>query len=226
MKKVFSFLFTGMLFGSAVCTGSVRLTPKPHEQWWEHNLHGVMNNVFAQWLGDVDAPSRVRMRNYIKSRGYKSILDVPSGLCTEFFGYQKYNVDIAYYGVDITQKLVDRALGLGINVVRGSIEEIPFADSSIEVVYARHILEHLNYYELAVNDLIRVAEKEAIIIFFIKPHARPDSIRPTTDKGHLLYHNVYNRKKLESFVRANPKVASIAWEDITSSENALHIYLK
>lgn len=198
---------------------------KPHEQWWEMNLENRMNE-FAQWLGGENADSRVKMRQYVKQRGYKTFLDIPCGLCTEYFGYKKDNIEIDYYGVDITQKLVERGCGLGLNVIRGSIEEIPCYDLSIDVCYARHILEHLDYYKKAITELIRVAAKEVIVIFFIKPNDEPDKINSSMDSGALLYHNRYNKQKLSLYVMFHEKVENIQWEDINGQEVALHIYLK
>ena len=211
-----------------VCALTVRaneLNLKPHEQWWEKNVDAQLG-TFAQWLGDINADSRVKMRKYISSKGYKSILDIPCGLCTEFYGYERDGIAIDYYGVDITPKLVSRAKSLVLNVIRGSIEEIPFEDSSIDVCYARHILEHLDYYEKAVNDLIRVASKEVIVIFFIKPPIdKFDDIRPGMIDGALLYHNVYNRSKIEQFLNSNIKVIRTEWQDLNPNEVALHIYV-
>ena len=141
-----------------------------HEQWWQKNCVVEKKlEEFSSWLGDLNADSRVKMRNYIKNKGYKSVLDIPSGLCIDFYGFKKDKTNINYHGIDITPYLVKRAKKLGISVSQGTIENIQLDDSSFDVAYARHILEHLNHYQKAINELVRVAEKEVIIIFFIKP---------------------------------------------------------
>lgn len=197
---------------------------KEHEQWWELNVLNKLGK-FANWLGDTDADSRVKMRSYIKSQGYKSVLDVPCGLCTEYFGYIETGMDIDYCGLDITKALVERGKSLNVPVKQGSIENIPFPDNSFDVCYARHILEHLDYYEKAVEELIRVASKEVIVVFFIRPHDDADSIRPGMDSGALLYHNVYNRSKIRDFATNNKKCKNASWQDINKYEVALHIYV-
>lgn len=198
---------------------------KHHEQWWQNNIDTQIKTL-EKWLGDINAQSRVSMRKHIQEKGYKTILDIPAGLCTEYFGYKKNNIAIEYLGIDITPKLVDRGKELGVPIQQGSIEAIPLPDNRVDVAYARHIVEHLDYYEKAVDELIRVAHKEVIVIFFIKPSHKADNIRSSKRNGDVLYHNIYNKKTIEQFVCFHPKVRNIEWEDINIDEIVLHIYLK
>jgi ubiquinone/menaquinone biosynthesis C-methylase UbiE len=122
--------------------------------------------------------------------------------------------------------LVVRGLKLGFDIQQGSIECIPSVNESFDVAYARHILEHLNYYEKAVSELIRVARYETLIVFFIKPIAEEDRINSTMIDGALLYHNAYNKEKLERFVTSHQKVKEVSWEHVTDKEVLLHIYMK
>lgn len=200
--------------------------PKPHEQWWEQCLGSQVSMLtFSQWLGDINVQSRVAVREHVKNKKYKSILDIPSGLCLDFFGFKHNDVDIDYYGIDITPKLVDYAQAQGINVHCGSIEEISMQDASVDVCYARHILEHLDYYQKAISELIRVATKEVIIIFFIKPGEKPDKIHCNDCDGYLLYHNYYNQQQLEQYVQTFSQVDRFEWKEVSSNETILHIYL-
>lgn len=197
---------------------------KVHELWWTNNVDSQMN-IFQNWLGDEEAPSRIHARDYINKKGYKTILDIPCGLCTEYFGYKKDNINIAYCGMDITEKLILRAQSLGVPVLQGTIEKIPFPDSYFDICYARHILEHLSSYEQALSELIRTAQKEVLVIFFIVPHEGDNFINLTLCDGCYVYHNTYNKSQLESFVFTHPKVENICWEKIGSQEEMLHIYL-
>lgn len=196
-----------------------------HEVWWENNVLR-QENTFSEWLEDENAPSRFASRNHIIEHKYVSILDIPSGLCTEAAGYIKDKSAIKYTGIDITPMLVTRGLRLGFDVRQGSIECIPCSDSIFDIVYSRHILEHLNYYEKAVSELIRVAHYETLIVFFIKPTAEEDRISSTMIDGALLYHNTYNKEKLERFVKSHSKVKEVVWEHVTDKEVLLHIYMK
>lgn len=208
--------------------GEQAIQLKEHQQWWEHNFE-ARGNDFARWLGDVNADSRLGMRRHVKKMGYESLLDVPSGLCVDYYGLKSENLASIYQGLDITPKLVARALELGIHVKQGSIENIPWNDSSFDIVYARHILEHLDYYTVALKELIRVAKKEALIVFFIKPTDQPDKINSAKDGStqfDLLYHNHYNKAALERYISGFAKVNSLAWEHVNDQEVILHIYMK
>lgn len=75
--------------------------------------------------------------------------------------------------------------------------------------------------------MVRVAKKEAIVTFFIRP--TKDSkhhINTSYDNGHLLYHNEYSRKLIEKYVSSLEKVDHFTWEPINDKEEILHIYLK
>lgn len=196
------------------------------EQWWEKNLINVFSlESFKNWLGQENSESRIKCREHLKKMNYKNFLDVACGVCTEYFGFKKNEINIEYTGIDITPKLVKNANDLGINVKEGSIEAIPFADNSFEIVYARHILEHLDYYEKAIKELIRVAQKECFIVFFIPPSTQDDKIDLATHYNYLLYHNRYNREKIEKFVLSLNKTKNIQWNEL-EKESILHIYIK
>ncbi len=199
---------------------------KDYEIWWENCLENEISiDTFKNWLGDLNSPSRKAMRAHVKKMNYKSILDVPSGLAIDFFGLMEDNIPIQYQGLDITNKLVYLAKKNNIPVMLGDIKAIPFSDNSFDIAYARHILEHLESYEEALTELIRVGDKEALIVFFIKPR-EIEHIKSTYENGFKLFHNTYCKSELETFIQANPKVNSYEWENIDDQETLLHIYLK
>lgn len=204
---------------------------KAHETWWENFLtHKKAVDVFNFWLGDENAISRVTMRKYIREKGYKSMLDIPCGLCTELIALRKDRSDIEYLGIDITPRLVERNKSLGFNVTQGSIEQIPLPDNAVELCYARHILEHLSYYEKAIKELIRVASKEALIVFFFKPESGKENTTPKENMhgmiGSILYENEYDKDKIERFVLSQSKVRYFEWEELPNTRDVvLHIYV-
>lgn len=196
-----------------------------YEIWWEHCLeHTVPLSTFEDWLGDFHAPSRVAMRRHVEEMGYQSLLDVPSGLCADYFGFKNDQMQIAYQGLDITPKLVARAQAQNIPVVEGDIKSIPFPNNRFDICYARHILEHLASYEQAINELIRVAKKEVLVTFFIRPSEK-ELIHLFYYEDYLLYGNIYLKTGLEQFVLSNPKTTQIEWEEVDGREVILHIFL-
>ncbi len=189
------------------------------QTWWQKNLDSKIE-IFASWIGDYNSESKVLARNYISSKGYKSIVDCGCGLCTEYFGYKADNYVIDYVGVDATPKLVELAKSKGIDVRQGYIEKIPLPDNFAEVSYIRHIVEHLPSFEPAVKEAIRIASKEVIVIFFIKPD---DSTIINFDPSERLYHNKYSKSDIERSLNENPKVKSFNWIDINQNEILLSI---
>jgi len=150
------------------------------------------------------------------------MLDIPCGLCTEFLGIQHDNLSIAYTGIDISPVFIQLAIKKNIPALVGSIEAIPLADSSYDLCYSRHILEHLPDYKIAVKELIRVARCEIIIIFSIPLTHTSDSIH----HNNFFYLNNYNKKRLEEYICSFDCIKSIAWQKINISEIMLHIYLE
>lgn len=212
------FLLTIALIGNSYA--------QDHTLWWEKNVETQFIH-FATWLGDESASSRSYMRQYIKNMEYTSIADIGCGLCTDYFGLVDDNLKVSYIGFDITPKLVSRARKLGLNVKQGSIENIPLKNSAVDMAYARHILEHLPFYEKALTELIRISRKEVMIIFFIKPEdERADEINSAIIDECLLYHNHYNKKNIEKFLMQHYKVHRLWWENIADKECVLHIILR
>lgn len=196
-----------------------------YETWWEHSIdNGVSIQTFNEWLGGIKDPSRVAMRNHVKGKQYGSLLDVAAGLCIDYQGLLFDKIEISYTGVDITPKLVTRGKELGINIELGDIKALPFSDNLFDVVYARHILEHLASYEQAVEEMIRVAKKEVLVTFFIKPKEQYKGYSYISF-GHKVYGNTYSKSEIEDYLTAHESVAAFEWENVSKRDVILHIYL-
>lgn len=205
------------------------------EKWWPDHCVGkkMSADYFALWMGDEYAVSRMVMRQHVTQKKYESILDIPCGGCIDLKGFRQEGNFIRYHGIDITPKLIERAKSLNISSEVARIQDIPLADSSFDVTYSRHILEHLPHYEDAIKELVRVAKKEAIIIFFLRPTSSPENaIRVENIDGFPVYHNWYSKSKIETYLKSLPKISSFEWQEIDSQfsmdgkEAILHLYLK
>lgn len=221
--KLSIYLVIVFLCSSSIIQCNIKL--KPHERWWDANAETMMSQ-FEQWFGNCSSYSRILAREHIKNQQYKTVLDIPCSLGTDFFGFQQDGTAVAYLGIDISPKFVELAQAKHIPVLQGDIKDIPCGDSSFEVCYARHILEHMPSYQEALDELIRVARSEVLVVFFIRPHEYPDTFSVVLDRNSLLYHNCYNSIQLCEYVLTNPKVASLEWEDVDGKEIMLHIYLE
>lgn len=204
------------------------LLNKNNESWWDKNVDSRMGE-FKDWIGSQDFPSKVLSRKYVASQEYKSLLDCGCGLCSEYYGYENDGYRIQYIGLDFCAKLVKISTNKGIDVRLGSLEEIPMLDNSVEIAFARHVLEHMFGYEKALSEMIRVASKEALVVFFIPPvdmvPAASDYLKFDADEE--IWHNQYQKAVMEYFVLSNPKVDSISWEELPETkESILHIKIK
>lgn len=205
--------------------------------WWNQNIESKMND-FKSWIGDFNYPSKIYCRNYIAGKQYKSVIDCGCGLATDFFGFKNDKYKIDYVGLDSCKHLVELNRQYGITMIEAELENgLSIPSNSYDCVYCREVFEHLSHYKTALSEFIRIATKEIIVVFFIKPDEDEEKINYWQEED--LYHNKYNKKQLEEFILNDPKVDRLFWHEIddpksiSSSEEAiidkkyiLHIILK
>lgn len=196
--------------------------------WWNDNVEQRIDE-FVKWTGNYNKDTKNYCRNYISTKKYKNVIDCGCGLATEYYGFVNDNCNIQYTGLDSCSYLVKINIEHGINMIEADLEQdLPVIDSEFDCVYCQEVLEHLTDYENTVNNFIRIAKKEVIIIWFIKPWEKEDLIDYWDMEN--LYHNRYNIIKLEQFILSNNKVDSLFWKDFTQKEkekeSVLHIKLK
>lgn len=179
-------------------------------KWWRKTGKDKFEE-FNSWLGDVNVISRTTVRDHVMSQDHESLLDVACATAIDYQGYKDAEYGVKYYGLDLTKEFLDRAHDDVFKMV-GSIERIPIDDKLMrfDVVVARAILEHLDYYEVAVKECIRVAAKEFIVVFYKQPGEK-DIIRKCPE-GY--YDNTYSKKKFAAFVLSQKRVRSIEWVEV------------
>lgn len=201
------------------------MTTKIFEQtWWENNL--TNKNKFDEylgWLGDKNSESRIFICDNIKEMEIKSIADFGCGPCVEYLSLKNDGYEFDYMGIDSCTYLKEYNESRDIPFLNVPIEKTGLESSSFELAYSRHVLEHLPSYKEGLEEMIRVASKYAIHIFFIKPS---DEEKINYWEEENLYHNQYSKNDIETYLKANAKVESFEWLDITEKENALVITLK
>lgn len=163
--------------------------------WWDRNYK---LGQFRSWLTNEGSFSRSILTDLV--RGYDSVLDCACGTCLDYFEYKKKLIPVKYKGVDSCQGLVDEAKTFGIDCDLGSIEDLPYKDSSFDIVTARHILEHLDYYEKAISEMCRVAKYEVAIIFFLPPQ-EIEVLEKDANLNYEVNVNKYSKAKVEEFAR-------------------------
>jgi ubiquinone/menaquinone biosynthesis C-methylase UbiE len=194
------------------------------QTWWDNNLNNeYMFNVFLGWVGDSSAKSKVFFREFLKQHNFESIIDIGCGPATEFFGFKNDNINIEYTGVDSSAILVDKNLKQGIPMIKAEAHSIPVEDSSYEIAFSRHVLEHQPAFGPVLDEMIRIGKKLAAHTWFKKP-SNEEVI--SYDPAQQLYHNTYNKEDINKYILSNQKVKNFEWIEIDETECLLLVWLK
>src|SRR5688572_20018329 len=73
-------------------------------------------------------------------------------------------------GLDLSETMLGRArnrLGANVRLVRGSAEQLPFANGSFAVVLCTEVLEHTQHPDVVIRELMRVAAPDARVVVSI-----------------------------------------------------------
>jgi ubiquinone/menaquinone biosynthesis C-methylase UbiE len=199
------------------------------QTWWDDNLPDKFS-TFETWIGDKNAESKKYFREYVKNGEYKSLIDLGCGTATEFFAYKEEFPELEYLGVDSSKILYDKNVKLGVPMLHSPAEKTGLEDNHSEVVFARHVLEHQPLFKPVLSEMIRLASKVAIHVFFKVPtddsHTDSDRIKNPNlgySKDKNLYHNRFNKIEIENYLSSHDKVNSFEWIKITKKDSGLII---
>lgn len=193
------------------------------QTWWDNNLSNSQKfGEYIGWLGNESADSRVFIRENIKDLEIKSFADFGCGPCVEYTALSNEGYEFDYLGIDSCVHLKEINESKGIPFLNSPVEKTGLKDSSYELSYSRHVLEHLPTFKDALSEMIRVASKYVVHIFFVKPG---NEDKENYWKEENLFHNNYSISSIESFLNKNKKVKSFEWIDINKDENAIIINL-
>jgi SAM-dependent methyltransferase len=199
---------------------------KEQTYWNNHLSEEHYNNVFTQWVGDCDATSKLYVYEHLSNNNYASIIDLGCGDASIYQGIQKRNISIDYTGVDTCKFFINLCKRQNINVIDSDIRNVSTAvNASYDFVLGRHVLEHQDNFHELVEEMIRLAKKEVVCIFFIKPDLTSEETVINYEKETNLYHNTYSYSLITQFLTEYPRVSSFHLASIptTDVEFALHI---
>jgi len=194
------------------------------QTFWNNFMRNETMNTFTNWVGNFDAESKMYFYNYIKNKDYKTLLDIGCGDATIYDGLKNSNINIEYTGADSCDFFVNQGRHKNLNILNTDIRKIDTDDSSYDIVFARHIVEHQPDFETLFTEMIRIAKKECVHIFFIKPIIG-DTIINYDNKSDL-YHNTFAHLKISEFLKNNPKVKNFEFKDINDAESMLIMNLQ
>lgn len=192
------------------------------QDWWDKNLD-TRYEEFASWVGDSNSISKKMFREYIKDKEYTSMIDLGCGNATEYFAYKKEYPAMKYLGIDSSKFLFNKNVSLGVPMMHVAGDKIPLWRNYVDVVYSRHVLEHQPSFKPLLSEMIRLALKEVINVFFITPKER--EIIHYSEEDNL-YHNTFCRDEIEDYLRNHEDVETFTWIPISFTEIALSIIKK
>lgn len=122
-----------------------------HHQHYGRALGRKLRNSLASMrLIEALAPGRGELLDIGSSYGYMLQAGAARGWTT--------------HGVDISPAMVELGRQRGLDIQRGSLTEIPFADEQMDVVHARHVLEHDIETYRALAELKRVLKPGGLLV--------------------------------------------------------------
>jgi tRNA (uracil-5-)-methyltransferase TRM9 len=126
-----------------------------------------------------------------------------------------YRPDLEIHGIDICPIFVKLCQESGLNVIEGTMTNLPYKDATFDFVYCIAALHHLNSLELrskAIQEMIRVCKPDGFIFILVWAFEQePDSKHNFLEQDVLVpwkdslttqyrFYHVYKQHELESEV--------------------------
>lgn len=153
-----------------------------------------------------DAPDRMLFRHLLRETGAKSVVEVGCGSGIEVEGLRADGLleQVDYVGLDFTPELVDACR------YRHPDQKFALADVTepllvhADVVYARHVLEHVEEGYRALRNLVAAARELTVVSWFIRPTWRPSEVHIGYSDGFL--HQTYPAPNMISCAREDGRL--------------------
>lgn len=198
---------------------------KPGELWFE--LPDTHTLCRAGGNGPQHPSQLYAIKKYVKDNW--SLLDYGSGSGTTYEAWLKDRLEyppFEYRGVDIIPKNVEwckKQWPLADFQINPSLHKIDQPDQSWDVVYSRHVVDHMESFEKAMDEHKRVAKKLVIAILWTGfVDSDEHEIKNIVDQRGLPteklypneYTNNYSRKKVLEYLHNDPE-----WDLLEFNEN-------
>jgi SAM-dependent methyltransferase len=93
----------------------------------------------------------------------RRLLEVGSGLGA-FCTWAKAHLEAEIVAVDFSERMVELAIGLGVDALQADVRRLPFRDADFDCVVANFVLYHVTEIDLAISELARVLEGEGVLV--------------------------------------------------------------
>lgn len=182
---------------------------KQKELWFQ------LPDTFSLCRGGGNGPNHpsqlYAIRKYVKPGS--SFLDYGAGSGTTYEALLTRDEPLVKYaGLDIISKNVEwcnERFKTDVFEHNPSIHKIDKPDKSWDVVYSRHVVDHMSSFEEAMDEHLRVAKKLVIVVSWV-PLSESDEhqIKNIVDQGKTYeneYTNSYSRKKVTEYLDQKQK---------------------
>lgn len=114
-----------------------------------------------------------------------------------------------YTGLDISQAMLDifKEKFSDVPLVLGDVQSLPFKDGSFDIVVCVEVLRHMQYYDTAIKELVRVAKRAAIFTIEVTQgedtyfgEERKGAYLQSTDNIYVHYQVEINSNKLLEWI--------------------------
>lgn len=178
---------------------------KYYERWWQEN-HATRGDDLTRWLAESDKTSREAVGQVADAIAdvWPLVLECGPGVYIDAQTIWAERQFVRYHAIDVTPAIVEAGKAKGLDVTVGSIEAIPHPSGAFDLVYCRHVLEHLPSYRQALTEMLRVCSKKAVAVFWmLDTDADEDRIHwNTVEDVPDTFHNVYSQKAITAYLDA------------------------
>ena len=101
----------------------------------------------------------------------------------------KYRSDIDFCGVDLSEEFVEICRKSRLNVIHGSILNIPFESNSFDYTISIAVIHHLRTKDervKAIEELVRITKPNGLILIYVWAFEQPENARRKFDKQDVM----------------------------------------
>jgi ubiquinone/menaquinone biosynthesis C-methylase UbiE len=111
---------------------------------------------------------RQQYRTILQQLKVPAMLEVGCGPGVDYVGAIKTIPGINYTGVDLTTTMVEycRKTFPSASFIQADIKQLPFTENQFDLVYCKDVLNHLDQWQDAFRELMRVSKKYVLVNFF------------------------------------------------------------
>lgn len=120
--------------------------------------HGINPFMSGETWSDIDNSTLAHLRKLVKPGDV--MLDAGVGLGALLRAFP----DNARYGVDVSLDYLERTKEAGIEVSMAKLEELPYKDSSFDLVLSTDVLEHVVDFYAASREIVRVLKSGGYLV--------------------------------------------------------------